>query len=81
MMIMIRMMMPCLPIRNSAFPVKTKSLFSILNFLIKMIIIKMIMMTTLMTIMMKPVELIDSLSKLNLFPFAHQSTKFRPVDR
>ena len=46
--------------------------------MIIMITIKMIMMTTVM--MMKPVELIDSLSKLNLFSFAHQSTKFRPVD-
>ena len=31
---MMTMTMPCLPIRKSAFPVKTKSLFSILNFLI-----------------------------------------------
>ena len=77
------MTMPCLPIRKSAFPVKTKSLFSILNFLIKMIMMMIIMITIkmiMMTMMMKPVELIDSLSKLNLFSFAHQSTKFRPVD-
>ena len=26
-------MKPCLPIRKSAFPVKTRSLFSVLNFL------------------------------------------------
>ena len=76
-------MMPCLPRRKSAFPVKTRSLFSVLNFLM-MTMIKMAMMIikvmTMMMMMPKPVELINSLCKLNLLSFSHQSTKFRPVE-
>ena len=44
-----------------------------------MMIMTMTMTMTMTIMMIKPVELINSLCKLNLLSFSHQRTKFRPV--